>query len=200
MFYKNFKKIEKYIIITLIIFFLLVFIFNMRDPFETFENFDNSHPYKKQVIPNIVHYILFDQYQLNFASYLSLSSTLKVQKPEKVYVHSNLKYLNGTFWERIQKLANYTKTEMTINYMAQPTHVYGQPLSSTFHATDVARIIVLQRWGGIYLDSDVLILRNLEPFRYYEMVVGWPENKYMGTQVLLLLLLIIILAINFFLV
>ncbi|GLV41528.1 hypothetical protein CBL_06757 [Carabus blaptoides fortunei] len=66
-----------------------------------------------------------------------------------------------------------------------PTHVYGQPISSIYHATDVARITVLQKWGGIYLDSDVLILKCLDPFRNYEMVVGWPKNEYIGTQILL---------------
>lgn len=147
-----------------------------------FENYDNLKPFRYRTIPNIVHYILFDQYEINFVTYLSILSSIKNQKPEFLFMHTNLEKLNGRYWNKILNL-NTTKTVIEIKYLARPSHVYGQELSSVFHASDVARIIVLQRWGGIYLDYDVLILKNLESFMYYEMVVGWPEKEYMGTQV-----------------
>lgn len=148
-----------------------------------FVNYVNLKLLQYKIIPNIIHYVLFDQPELNFVIYLSILSSLKIQKPDFLYIHSNLNKLNGTYWDKILKL-NISNTVIQLKYLSRPTHVYGQQLSSVYHSTDIARIIVLQRWGGIYLDSDVLILKNLEPFMHYDMVVGWPEKEYMGTQVI----------------
>ena len=35
--------------------------------------------------------------------------------------------------------------------MLKPTHVFGQKLSSVQHASDVSRLKVLIKYGGIYL-------------------------------------------------
>jgi hypothetical protein len=35
--------------------------------------------------------------------------------------------------------------------LAKPTHVFGQQLASVHHASDVARIQILKKYGGIYL-------------------------------------------------
>jgi hypothetical protein len=35
--------------------------------------------------------------------------------------------------------------------LAKPTHVFGQQLASVHHASDVARIQILRKYGGIYL-------------------------------------------------
>ena len=55
------------------------------------------------------------------------------------------------------------KTKLKVKHLKQPTHVFGQPLSSTFHAADVARVLVLIREGGIALDQDTFIVRQLDP-------------------------------------
>lgn len=75
-------------------------------------------------------------------------------------------------------------TTLEIVQLSQPTHVFGQPLSSVYHASDVARIQILMKYGGIYLDNDMLVLRPLDKFLKYEMAVGWPFGEYIGTQVI----------------
>lgn len=39
--------------------------------------------------------------------------------------------------------------------------------------SDAVRFLVLYRFGGIYIDGDVLLLRNLEPFSHYDFVYEW---------------------------
>lgn len=150
-----------------------------------FNNFDNFKAQPYQIIPNIIHYILFDKSALDFSAYLSVLSSLKFQNPDNIYLHTNEINFKGDNWDKLLEI-NKTQPFITINYIAKPTHVYGQLISSKFHASDIARIQILQKWGGIYLDTDTVVLKNLDKFRNFEMVIGWPKNEYMGTQVFIL--------------
>ena len=78
---------------------------------------------------------------------------------------------------------SFSNTSLVVQYRPRPTHVFGQPLSSVYHAADVARIQVLMECGGIYIDTDTVILRSLNRFRHFEMALGWPLGDYIGTQV-----------------
>ena len=52
------------------------------------------------------------------------------------------------------------------------------------HLTDVIRPLLLWRYGGVYLDFDVIVLQSLENFRnsfaaqYSDVLPGEPENRY----------------------
>ena len=57
-------------------------------------------------------------------------------------------------------------------------------------ATDVARILVLSREGGVALDLDTFVVKPLRSFYYSgtgpvvnDCVLGWPEGQFIGTQV-----------------
>lgn len=69
--------------------------------------------------------------------------------------------------------------------MVEPKSVFGIPLSREYrhwHASDLARQEVLMRYGGIYLDRDMFIVKSLDPYRKYEMVLPWDEGQYLGTS------------------
>nr|CAD7260476.1 unnamed protein product [Timema shepardi] len=106
-----------------------------------------------------------------------------VQCPERLIIHCDTN-ITGYYWSVLSSLPA-SNTSLELKYMAKPTHVFGQPLSSVFHASDVERILLLMEWGGIFLDTDMLVLRSLDTFRHYEMVVGWPPDQFMGTQILI---------------
>ncbi|PNF41545.1 hypothetical protein B7P43_G12310 [Cryptotermes secundus] len=113
--------------------------------------------------------------------YLASVRVYMVQQPEVVYVHSDAEEFGGHYWTVLQTLS-FPNTSLVLSYRPRPTHVFGQPLSSIYHASDVARIQVLMECGGIYIDADTLVLRSLNRFRHFEMAVGWPWGEYMGTQ------------------
>lgn len=135
-------------------------------------------------VPNIVHYILFGKSSLDFVTFLSILSVIKVHHPDSIKIHTDSKTIAGHYWT---VLMSYPKknTTLEIVQLSQPTHVFGQPLSSVYHASDVARIQILMKYGGIYLDNDMLVLRPLDKFLKYEMAVGWPFGEYIGTQILI---------------
>lgn len=137
---------------------------------------------EETLIPNVIHYVVFDKTSIDFVFYLSLLSALKIQKPERISIHCNCDHLNGEYWDKIKQIDS-NKT-ITLNIIPKPTHVFGQLLSSVYHASDVTRILILKSHGGIYLDSDVIIINNLDGLRNYDMVVGLPKQSFMGTQVM----------------
>ncbi|XP_049814963.1 uncharacterized protein LOC126262395 [Schistocerca nitens] len=138
----------------------------------------------KDCVPNIVHYIIFGKNSLDFISYLSILSVLKVQKPEQLIIHSDSPDFGGNYWLAI-KSAPFNDTSIHVSLLEQPTHVFGQRLSSVYHSADVARIQILMQHGGIYLDTDMLVLRSLDRYRNSEMVVAWPYGEYIGNQILI---------------
>ncbi|XP_075212725.1 uncharacterized protein LOC142319382 [Lycorma delicatula] len=137
------------------------------------------------LVPNIVHFIIFNNTKLDFTSFLSITSVLKVQRPEKILVHCDCKQFEDHYWGILLEISHKVLVPIEVVYLPRPTHVFGQTLSSVFHSTDVARIHVLMNYGGIYLDTDVLILKRLNEFFKFEMVVGWPPNENIGTQILI---------------
>ena len=51
------------------------------------------------------------------------------------------------------------------------------------HGSDIERIRTLMKYGGIYLDNDVYVIKNLTKYRKFEFVLNWDENQFLGNQV-----------------
>uniref|UniRef100_A0A1B6EA26 Alpha-1,4-N-acetylglucosaminyltransferase n=2 Tax=Clastoptera arizonana TaxID=38151 RepID=A0A1B6EA26_9HEMI len=144
-----------------------------------------SFSMKEAMVPNIVHFIIFNKNTINFVTFLCISAALKIQKPDQVILHCDNTEFSGHYWSLLVSLGKKTKIRIKISHFIRPTHVYGQPLSSIYHSADVARILVLMKYGGIYLDTDTLLLKPLNQFLKYEMVIGLPPDDYMGCQILI---------------
>lgn len=73
-----------------------------------------------------------------------------------------------------------------INHIPLPTQVFGHTLNPewlAFHGGDVARLMVMRKYGGIYLDNDSYLIRNMNDLRRYELSVAWRPGKSMMNQV-----------------
>lgn len=150
-----------------------------------FDYFDNQEGHFFPIIPNLVHYVVFDLVSIDFTTFLSMTSVIKIQQPDHLWIHCNQIIEENHYYSLIKALANLTKTKVSLHQFNPPTHVFGQPLSSVYHRSDVARIAILSEHGGIYLDTDMLVLKPLDKFLHYEMVVAWPYNDYLGNQILI---------------
>ena len=130
---------------------------------------------------------LKDVLDLSFISATCILAAAFNQEPDRIIIHTNI---NSTFnladkkyWSLIfrilspkypqKKDTNKKKDKgddvnkkraplLQIRYLKQPSHVFGQPLSSRFHAADVARINILLQEGGVALDQDTFIVRKLD--------------------------------------
>ena len=158
-------------------------------------NFDNFHfepnitGYPFNIVPNIVHYVLFTLHEIQFSHFLSFLSVLRNQRPEKIYIHCDCYKLDeNEYYKRLMDIINKTSTQLVVRYMERPSEIFGQKLSTKFidfHSSDLARQQVLQLFGGIYLDRDVYVVQSLDTFLKYEYTLNWKKYSSLGNQVLI---------------
>lgn len=148
--------------------------------FHTYNPLLKRHP--GFLVPNIVHFIHFDQTEFNFISCLCILAVQQNHQPETIYIHTNSKHFTGKYWNVLEKALNST---LKVNVIPKPTHVFGTALSSVYHSVDIARLQVLYEYGGIALDEDTFVVQSLNPFRVFEITVGWPHGQYIGTQIVI---------------
>ncbi len=94
---------------------------------------DNVTGYPNFIVPNIVHYVLLNENQINFVHYLSFKSVLNVQKPDKVMIDCNCDHIEGYHWnQRLSKQSNDNKIE-------RPALIFGVIFNNIWHESDVIR-------------------------------------------------------------
>ncbi|XP_002122529.5 uncharacterized protein LOC100176393 [Ciona intestinalis] len=120
------------------------------------------------VVPNVVHYVWFGKREMVYYHYLSVRSAAANQQPEKIIFYINEEPPQGHLWKRLVDEIPCLETQ----YMEMPETVFGHKMDWILHKTDVARNNILIKQGGIYLDSDVLVLRSLDPLRRYPFTMG----------------------------
>lgn len=111
-------------------------------------------------IPNVVHFIWFTgpkSRDFSFVNYLAVLAAHEVQHPDAIYVHHNDEPQGNPHWEAIKPYATLVRTEA-------PQEHRGITLGFPQYQADVARLQILLRDGGIYLDTDTLLIKPLTPF------------------------------------
>ncbi|KZS18626.1 Uncharacterized protein APZ42_015162 [Daphnia magna] len=151
---------------------------------ETGRSFDG-----RLIVPNLIHYIRFNKTTFTFVDYVCLRSAYIQQKPERIYLHTNVDVnnLTGRYWKWIQSEPDLYR-RIVIQPIELPSEIFGQPLSDgwrLYHGSDIARIRTMMKYGGIYLDNDVYVVQNLDKYRKYEIAMGWDEGQFLGSQVII---------------
>ncbi len=132
---------------------------------------DDFDPNSEFQVPNIVHYIWFntEPRPLQFHHMLSILSAHKILNPEVVYFHTNMEP-TGTYWERVRSLP-----KLKVMYRDPPITLFGEKVKEPYYYTshsNVDRVKILQEYGGIYLDFDVLVTRPFDDLRKHVCTIG----------------------------
>lgn len=161
-------------------------------------------------IPNIVHFIIgqgdssesiLDRVgprlgqrrmerappEFQLINYLVLLAARRQIQPDQIIVHFSHEPI-GDWWLRAKqdKQLNLTLRKIPLTISIFQHHLYHHA-----HRTDIARLQVLDQFGGIYLDFDVLSLRSfdslLENQRNVEAILAWESEQYrtVGNSVVL---------------
>lgn len=183
-------SVRKVKLLIFILFISILLLYYMKKMVKTaemksvmdFTNFNNVTGTRTMIVPNLIHFIHFDLKDLDFVTFICILSAHYNHQPSKIYIHSNVNVIGGHY---LPLLMDVMGDRLVVNHwLEKPTHVYGQKLSSVHHAADVARIKILMKFGGIFLDADVFVIKSLNSFRHFECVVGWPKGQNMGNQVI----------------
>lgn len=111
---------------------------------------------KEFMIPNIIHMIWFTgpkSREFSYVNYLTVKAASQVQKPEAIFMYYNIDHPDNPHWQAIKEL-------VTMVYMEPPTHFDGVSLDGwPQYQADVVRLQKLYEHGGIYLDTDSVMLK-----------------------------------------
>lgn len=127
-------------------------------------------------VPNIIHYIWFgNRREFRFFNFLSLYSVHVHQKPCLIFIHGEtLPY--GIYWTRtLQVIKNIIHV-----YRDAPRTMYNHTFKFVEHKADVGRLQALKEYGGMYFDTDTVLLRTLNPLRHLEFTMSQTRDDTIG--------------------
>jgi mannosyltransferase OCH1-like enzyme len=103
------------------------------------------------MIPNIVHFNYGLAEQIDdflFVYYLAVFSCKTINNPDTIYFYYHYEP-KGIWWEKTKLLVQLVQVDI-------PTHIGAKPLKKIAHQSDVLRLQILYKCGGIYLDMDTI--------------------------------------------
>ena len=127
------------------------------------------------VIPRIGHYVymgktIITTKQLSFEFFMSILSLFGIAKLDCVYIHGTVKF-KGIYWDYLMS-RNFCVRWL---YFPYPKSVWQQQLTGPIELiADIVRAQIFVQYGGLHMDPDIFILRQL-PQHYwrYEAVLGY---------------------------
>jgi hypothetical protein len=160
-----------------------------RFVFSVLKNINNETGSDRLIVPNIIHLIRFNKTEFSFIDYICIQSSFHNHRPESFYIHTDapgLKF-HGKYWKLIERDIQL-RSRIYIFHLEPPSEIFGQKLNPKwilYHGSDITRIIILMKYGGIYLDNDVYVVQNLEKYRKFEIAINWDEGMNLGNQVII---------------
>ncbi|WAQ82213.1 hypothetical protein PtA15_2A530 [Puccinia triticina] len=134
------------------------------------QSFSNSDP-----IPSILHVVPPGKGVFSYLQWLSISSGVKQIRPRRTMAHMIIGSVPppGTnfWWDEIVRLPGFE-----IHHVEDPKEVFGNPILDISHKSDVIRLRALQEHGGVYIDTDVIVLRPFD-----ELMTG-DEEVVLGVE------------------
>ena len=114
-------------------------------------------------IPEIYHYTWFNCRNFSLVNFISMISVLKVMSSEnaRIILHTDCVPENNPLFQKLSNLAGHF---LEIQTVEQPKKVWDRGLGKTVHVSDVYRLLVLLKFGGIYCDGDMLLLKSHAEF------------------------------------
>ncbi|GAA5947050.1 hypothetical protein JCM3775_006975 [Rhodotorula graminis] len=134
-------------------------------------------PTSERQISPYVHYVYglsptFGGTPFHFVHWICLTSALVVLKPEVIFFH-HVYEPDSWFWRQfVASVARSKTTRLEMVVERDVTEVFGNAVEHYAHKADVLRLEALYKYGGIYLDADVLVIRDLAPLYRHEVVMG----------------------------
>ncbi|MEO6785369.1 MAG: glycosyltransferase, partial [Chthoniobacteraceae bacterium] len=117
----------------------------------------------------IIHFVFglsedFGGRPFSLIHYLAIRSAHDCNQPEIIYFHYAHEP-SGEWWGK-------AKSYLTLHKIEPLREIFGNPLLHYAHMADVIRLDALLKYGGIYLDMDVLCVKSFVPLLHFEAVMG----------------------------
>jgi hypothetical protein len=102
---------------------------------------------------------------LSYLNYIAIKRAKVIQKPDVIKLWINKQPEPSPYWLAIESMVEVNVTPMDGTFE-------GVKIEYPQLQSDVTRLEILHREGGIYMDTDMLLLRDLDPYRYDTFSMG----------------------------
>ena len=75
--------------------------------------------------------------------------------------------------------------QLHLQQLTTPTSINGKKLAFKEHCTDLVRLNVIQTFGGVYMDTDVLFIWSLRPLMCDDITLGEESNLALPMSLLI---------------
>ena len=123
---------------------------------------------KGMKVPNVVHFNWYNKasVDMEFSQMLSVLSVYKHMKPDAIFFHTNNE-LTGKYWTMLKKISKLHVIHRDPP-MRQKSAIYGYETDDS----DIDRLLLLKTYGGIYLDTDVMVIKPFDNLRRFPCTLG----------------------------
>jgi hypothetical protein len=140
------------------------------------EAYINECCHDRMPVPNILHYVRYQKRSLTFFEFVSFISAIRFIRPCAILIHGDT-LPTGFYWKGILTLSPniiHVKWE-------PPDKIFGKKIIYREHAGDIMRIEALLMYGGIYLDTDTVIVKPLDPLRKYSCTMSKQSSIFISS-------------------
>ena len=116
------------------------------------------------MIPNIFHFVYIKERPWKLHHYLAVKSAVLRSGADVVKIWCD-EEPEGEWWDK-------TKPLVEVNKVVAPTEIFGKPITQPAHKSDVIRLQVLNEEGGIYADTDVIVVKPFTDLLDNQFVMG----------------------------
>jgi hypothetical protein len=122
-------------------------------------------------IPNVLNFIWLNNTELSFLGYLAIRAALVSLKPDRLNLHYTDLNLDNQWLRKVSSDITLIPHDLQKEYPKQVKEKWHLA-----HVSDVMRLDILQREGGIYFDTDIIAL---QPF---ENLLHSPKDLVLGHE------------------
>lgn len=111
-------------------------------------------------VPNIIHFVypVWDNTRpLSYLNYIAIKRAVTVHRPDVVKLWINKEPAPSPYWVAIESMVE-------INHIPMDGVFGGVKIEYPQLQSDITRLEILHREGGIYMDTDMLLLRDLDDY------------------------------------
>lgn len=118
----------------------------------------STHLTKLNSVPNLLHFIFFKEKEFQKHYYACIKSASIHMPTFDIIVHNDEEPTENVWWEKVKQITN-----VKVQHYQRPKWFDGFQIEHVQYSADIARLEILFQYGGVYLDTDMLILKDISP-------------------------------------
>ena len=116
------------------------------------------------MIPSKAHFVYIKERDWRLHHYLSVKSVYERSGMDEIIFWCD-EEPDGEYWDK-------TKPLVKVQRVQPPTEIFDKPITQPAHKSDVIRLMALNEHGGLYLDTDVIVVKPFTDLLDNEFVMG----------------------------